>query len=327
MLFLSSADGGLTFTPPTVLFPPALLPGQHPSSFNASSLQRALCSEGFIALDDGRVWALAELFGHSNVTGIEGEGTGWKATGFGRVARPISPTDGRPIGPHCWVQRSRFAGALAGTDYDIKLTPLCDDGPHLTLIPLLSYASNQPAWSWAALSDGHYIHADTNNSQVQEPTRGAVFQSSEVCRFWRLVSATHNRTLYMQCANTTDTHYNGWWNGTDETATGWAGPWPDMVPSNIPDAGSKEFLLSLPPSLHSSADLQPQTQRRSLSFDRRHLHRQRHLHCHLRSPRLTASCPSIYRWHLWLSIPPCRHPVPAHIQQCSRWPSLSRVHC
>ena len=245
VLYLTSPDAGLTFSPITILFPPALLPRQPPSPFNTSSLQRALCSEGFLQLPDGRVFALAELFGYSNVTAVKGEGSGWKATGFGRVARPVSATDGRPLGPPCWVQPSRFAGALVGTPYDVTALPLCEDSD--VLVRLLSSASLQPAWSWAALSEGHYVHADSAASQVQEPTHAAVFASSELCRFWRLVSASSHRTLYMQCANTTDTQYNLWWNATDETATGWAGPFADLVPSNIPDAGSKEYLTTLPP--------------------------------------------------------------------------------
>ena len=245
VLYAASQDAGASFSPLLPLFPPALLPGERPSyNVSTTSLQRALCSEGFVQLRDGRLYALAEAFGVSNVTGVAGEGVGFKATGYGRVARPLSPRDGSVAGPACWVQPSRFARALAGTPYDERRMAACDD--RAELVALLSQAGTEPAWSWAALSDDHYIHASEAASQVQEPTFGVPFAGPSICRFWRLKSASTNRSLYVECAASADPRYNGWFNGTDEAGQGWYGPYSAIVPSDVPDSGSKEFLSTLP---------------------------------------------------------------------------------
>ena len=253
VLYRHSVDGGASWSTPLLsLFPPALLPTQTPSAWRSNSLQRAMCSEGFVQLEGGRTFAIAELYGSSNVTGIPREGTGIRSTGFGRVAREINSTDGRPIGGPCWLQPSRFAGALQGTPYDPNTAAMCDDAD--LLLPLLSQGAYQPAWSWALMSDAHHVHANNASTDVAEPTHAAVFNASTACRFWRLLSAlpaSANRTLYMECTNATDSpdaSYNGWFNGTDETVRDWYGPYPSITPTNIPDANSKSFFAAFPAS-------------------------------------------------------------------------------
>ena len=252
VLYQWSKDSGYIWSPPIELFRPALNASQSPSAYNASLIQRALCSEGFLQMTDGRIFALAEIFGQSDVTGILHEGTGLKATGFGRVAREVNSTDGTPIGEACWLQPSRFASRLVGTPYDVDVMRLCDEED--LLVPLLSYGANQPAWSWSVLSSElHHVYANNASSQsndVTEATHAVVFNTSSVCRLWRMRSPAVNRTLYIECTNTSttaDATYNGWYNGTDELVPRWYS-YPDITATNIPDANSKSYLGAFPPS-------------------------------------------------------------------------------
>ena len=249
VLYFTSPDAASTWSTPTELFPPALNATQSPTRYDTTKVQRAMCSEGFVQMAGGRTFAMAELYGQSEVGGIPREGAGLKATGYGRVAREVNSTDGRLIGAPCWLQRSRFVSALAGTPYDPAVMRDCDDAEDL--VPLLAQAPNQPAWAWSLMSANHHVHARNDTTDVGEPTRGFVFNATSTCRFWRLLSPTVNRTLYIECSNsssTPDPTYSAWFNGTDESAKAWYGPYASIVPTNIPDAGSKPFFGAFPPS-------------------------------------------------------------------------------
>ena len=254
VLYLTSPNAGLTWSPstPLELFPAALNSSQLPSAFDGTKLVRAMCSEGFVQLSGGRTFALAELYGQSQVAGVPREGEGLKETGYGRVAREVNSTDGSLIGGPCWLQRSRFAPALAGTPYDSMVMKDCDDADDL--VPLLAQASNQPAWAWSLMSSNHHVHASNDTTDVAEPTHGFTFNSTSTCRFWRLLSPAVNRTLYIECTNATapDAAYSGWFNGTDLTAKAWYGPYSSIVATNVPDAGSKAYFAAFPVSSGSA---------------------------------------------------------------------------
>ena len=251
VLFRVSHDSGRSFSPPLPLFPPALLPGQRPSLWRPNSLQRAMCSEGFLPLPHGRILALAELYGVSNVS-LPGETPGWRATGFGRVAREVAPVQPTRLGPLCWLQPSRYAGALEGTPYDLARLPRCGDSGEV--VALLSQGGHQPAWSWALMSDNHPVLAGNGSVEegldIAEPTHAFPFTSTPgtVCRLWRTLGPPPNRTELIECAQAASSEYNGWFNGTDETGKGSYGPYPTIVPTDIPDVGSKAVLLGLPAS-------------------------------------------------------------------------------
>ena len=266
VLYSRSTDAGLTYSTPIELFPSALGPGQSAQWYMADSLVRAMCSEGFVQTADGRTFALAELYGVSNVSAIAGlshEGAGWKRTGYGRVALELNSTDGSVLSAPCWLQPSRYAAALAGTPYGPS-TPLCDDWD--VLVPLLSLGANEPAWSWSLMSDNHQVQAAAPASQITEPTHALPFNSSSLCRFWRLLSPAGNRTLYVECSNSStetgaaDLSFNGWYNGTDELARGPYGPYAAIIASNIPDANSKAFFGAFPPSSGNGRSTYPSWQ-------------------------------------------------------------------
>ena len=254
VLFRVSYDSAHSFAHPVhQLFPPALRPGEQPSLWQADTLQRAMCSEGFLQTEDHSIIALAELYGQSEVN-ITGEPQGWKATGFGRVVRRVVDPHWPPVlGPLCWVQPSRYAAtALTGTPYDPATLPLCDDSAEL--VHRLSSGRHQPAWSWSLMSDNHPVLAGNGSVEdgvsLAEPTHAFPFTSDPhtVCRFWRTLAPPPNRTEYVECAQSASADYNEWYNGTDESAVGAYGPYASILKSNIPDVGSKSVLLALPSS-------------------------------------------------------------------------------
>ena len=267
---VNSTNTTVTAARPTVLFPSALSPGQLPArTYNNASLVRAMCPDAFVQLMDGSLYAVAELYGRSNVTGLPHEGSGFSGTGYGRVARQLSVVDGSTIGGVCWLQPSKYAaGALYNTPYDLPpATPMCDDDDTRELLAALADPATQPAWSWALESDNHAVVAADGSGQLGEPTHAVPMANNETCRFWRSFSevAPLNHTLYIECTNTTDNIAAGWYNGTGDLLHRGTYNYSSIVATNLPDANSKAFLGIFPAtsgnarstyrSYHSAANL------------------------------------------------------------------------
>ena len=259
--------------PPMELFPSALTPDEQPSiAYNGSRLIRAMCPDAFVQLSDGTLYAVAELYGRSDVTGLAHEGGGIKGTGYGRVARQLSTTDGSIVGSICWVQPSKYAlNALLHTPYMPPPTvPYCVDADEL--VAMLADPTNQPPWSWALESDNHPVVAADGSGQLGEPTHAVQMANNETCRFWRSFSelVPLNHTLYIECTNTSSTAAAtaaaaGWFNGTGDLLHRGNYSYSSITATNIPDANSKAFLGAFPPtsgnarssyrSYHSAANL------------------------------------------------------------------------
>ena len=238
--------------PHTELFPSALVPGQHAvRNYNETQLVRAMCPDAFLQTADGTLYAVAELYGSSNVSGMAYEGEGYKNTGYGRVARQLSAVDGSIVGSVCWLEPSKYAGALIGTPYATQPTlHYCLDTPEL--LTLLADPANQPPWSWALESDNHAVLAADGSGGLGEPTHAVAMANDEVCRLWRSFGevAPLNHTLYIECTNTTayTAGTSGWFSGTGDLMHRGGYNYSSIVATNLPDANSKAFLGAFPES-------------------------------------------------------------------------------
>ena len=223
-----SRDGGQTFNQQTILFPSPLAAGQHARAKNNSGLERAMCSEGFLSVNN-RLYAIVELYGR---------GVGLGAVGFGRAGRLVNPSDGNLIGDVCWIQQSPFAYLLAATPYDATHTPFCADAADLTA--RLADPPHQPAWSYALMTDTTQVYA-ADGTQLCEPTHSFAINDYH-CRLWRTCSGSGRQAAinYAECIPLAS-EGREWFNGTDMTQTQ-RGLESGVVPTNVADTGSKSFL-------------------------------------------------------------------------------------
>ena len=258
-----------TAATPTILFPSALMSGEPAArTYNGSKLVRAMCPDAFVQVSDGSLYAVAELYGRSDVTGLPHEGSGITGTGYGRVAQQLSTIDGSTIGGICWLQPSKYAlPALFGTPYSLlPSVNNCDTDDAAELIALLADPTIQPPWSWALESDNHPVVAADGSGRLGEPTHAVAMANNETCRFWRSfnTAAPLNHSLYIECTNTT-TAAAGWFNGTGDFMHRGVYNYSSITATNLPDANSKAFLGVFPEtsgnarstyrSYHSDANL------------------------------------------------------------------------
>ena len=236
-------------SPPAVLFPSAVPPAR---TFNVTGLLRGLIPAAFVQLSDGSLYAVAELDGQSDVTGLPHEGAGVRGTGYGRVARQLSTADGSIVGDVCWLEASKYApGALDGTLYAVPpATPYCEAQDRAELIALLAAPATQPPSSWALESDNHPVVAG-DGAVLGEPTHAVPVANNETCRLWRSLgpAAPLNHTLYIECTNNTaDATTAGWFNGTGDFEHRGNWTYAAITATNIPDANSRPFLGAFPAS-------------------------------------------------------------------------------
>ena len=245
---VNSTNTTTTAAPPTILFASALRSGEPPApTYNASQLVRAMSPAAFVQVSDGTLYAVAELYGRSDVTGMPREGSGLKGTGYGRVAQQLSTVDGSKVGDVCWVEWSKYAQtALSRTPYWLQTPPpLCIDAAEL--ITLLADPTMQPPSSWSLLSDNHAVVAADGSGQLGEPTHAVQTANNETCRFWRSFDQTAplNHTLYIECTNTSTTAA-GWFNGTGDFMHRGVYNYTSITATNLPDANSRAFLGAFP---------------------------------------------------------------------------------
>ncbi|GAP92938.1 putative bnr repeat domain-containing protein [Rosellinia necatrix] len=242
----TSADGGRTWSAGAVVLPAALLPNQTGAAAarnftyycERGIVQRALQAHAFAQLPTGELYVV----GLSASRYCVGGSGGFQSAG--RIARRIDARSGAPLGDPCWTEMNAyaaqhlFADTVYGTQYGMKLCAQRDQINAVMLRPDTApfgspWLANNALY---AADDAHTVGELTHAVWLDDDAApaGGYWQ-----RFWRDLSGAAINTRSVWVEYNDDRDGAGWYPRVLEQRGS------EIRQTNIPDAGSKQYLGTL----------------------------------------------------------------------------------
>ncbi|KAI0148683.1 hypothetical protein GGR57DRAFT_515062 [Xylariaceae sp. FL1272] len=235
----TSPDGGLTWSANSIILPAALLPNQTSvQNFsyycNLGITQRALQAHTFVPLPTGELYLVGLSASRYCVDGSGG------FQSAGRIARKID-IHGTPLGDPCWTEMNSYATTqlfsetVYGTQYGMKLCAQKDEINQVMLQPKTEpFGSPWLANNVLYSSDGTHSAGELTQSvwvNDNSSSTGGYWQ-----RFWRDTSTSSINTHSVWVEYNDDKSGAGWYPQVLQQTGN------NILQTNIPDAGSKQFL-------------------------------------------------------------------------------------